>query len=180
MELAPKIEAILFYKAEPVSLSWLTKILEVKLEEIEVALISLESDLTARGLQLVRHNENVALGTASATSDLISKITQEELSKDLGRAGLETLTIVLYRAPIARSEIDYIRGVNSSFILRNLMIRGLVERKPNPNDSRSFVYQPTLDLLAHLGLTRIEELPNFDKVQAEIKQFFTDKEKNDD
>jgi segregation and condensation protein B len=75
--------------------------------------------------------------------------------KDLGKAGLETLSIILYQGPISRAEIDYIRGVNSNFILRNLLIRGLIERVENPHDQRSFLYKPTLELISYLGLSKI-------------------------
>ncbi len=79
------------------------------------------------------------------------------------------MTIVLYRGPIARSQIDYIRGVNSTFTLRNLLIRGLIERIPNPKDSRGFLYRPTFDLMNHLGITRIENLPEYAKVVTETQ-----------
>ena len=93
------------------------------------------------------------------------------MQKDLGKAALETLTIILYRAPVSKGELDYIRGVNSSFILRNLLVRGLVERSINPNDKRSFVYRPTFDLLSHLGIAKIEDLPEYESVGQEIKKF---------
>jgi segregation and condensation protein B len=101
------------------------------------------------------------LGTAPEASALIEQLTREELSKDLGKAGLETLSIIVYKSPITRADLDYIRGVNSSFILRNLQIRGLVEKITNPADARSFLYRPTFELLQHLGVTRVEDLPEY-------------------
>ncbi|MBI2099909.1 MAG: SMC-Scp complex subunit ScpB, partial [Candidatus Vogelbacteria bacterium] len=79
------------------------------------------------------------------------------------------LTIVLYKGPLTRAEIDYIRGVNSSFILRHLSIRGLVERIPNPKDARSFLYRPTFDLFQHLGLSKIEELPEYGELISQLE-----------
>jgi segregation and condensation protein B len=111
------------------------------------------------------------LGTAKELSSLIEQLTKEELTRDLGKAGLETLSIVLYQGPISRADIDYIRGVNSQFILRNLLIRGLVERVDNPADARSFLYQTTLQLLSHLGISKREDLPEFDKVREDIAAF---------
>jgi len=119
----------------------------------------------------VRTNDDVMLGTTKEMSSTIEKLTKEELVRDLGKAGLETLSIVLYQGPISRADIDFIRGVNSQFILRNLLIRGLVERVENPKDARSFLYKTTLSLLAHLGITKIEELPEYSQVRDDIETF---------
>lgn len=165
------IEAILFYKGEPLAIKKLGELLDKPLEEIETGLNILEEKLSGRGMVLIRHENTVALGTAKEASDLIEKITKEELTKDLGKAGLETLSAVLYHGPISRVEIDHIRGVNSSFILRHLMIRGLVAREQNPKDLRGFVYRPTMDLLTHLGIAKIEDLPEYDLVKEKLAEF---------
>jgi len=89
----------------------------------------------------------------------------------LGKAGLETLSIILYKAPITRVEIDYLRGVNSNFILRNLLIRGFIEKVVNPGDQRSYLYKPSLDLLSFLGVSKVEDLPEYVSIQEEIKDF---------
>ncbi len=176
MNLSAQLEAILFWKAEPVSFKKLATLLSTegaKLSEsdIKVGLLELENTLKGHGLTLVQTDSEVMLGTSKELSPLIEQLTKEELSRDLGKAGLETLSIVLYQGPISRADIDYIRGVNSQFILRNLLIRGLVERIDNPKDARSFLYKTTLDLLAHLGVSKIEELPEYDKVRADIEGF---------
>ena len=88
----------------------------------------------------------------------------------MGRAGLETISIILYKAPVPKSEIDFIRGVNSQFILRNLLIRGLVERIPS-SSGRGGAYRPTLDLLRYLGVTKVEELPDYESATAAIKNY---------
>lgn len=171
MDTSSKIEAILFYKAEPIKVAKLANILSLSPEQTKEGLENLKSQLTSRGITLLEKGDEVMLSTNPETSDLIEQLTKEELSKDLGKAALETLSIILYRNSVTRAEIDYIRGVNSSFILRNLMIRGLIERANNPNDSRSYLYQPTFDLLAHLGISNVSELPEFNQVQTEILQF---------
>jgi segregation and condensation protein B len=111
------------------------------------------------------------LGTAKELSPLIEQLTKDELNRDLGKAGLETLSIILYQGPISRADIDYIRGVNSQFIIRNLLIRGLVERVDNPQDARSFLYQTTLSLLSHLGLSKKEDLPEYTKIREDIESY---------
>src|SRR3989344_4450492 len=131
MELSANIEALLFFRGEPVSKRELAKSLGVKEKEVAEGLSELKEKLAGRGVALLENGEEVELRTAPEASELIETIRREELSRDLGKAGAETLAIILYRNPVTRADIDYIRGVNSTFILRNLLIRGLVERVQN-------------------------------------------------
>ncbi|MEK7478091.1 MAG: SMC-Scp complex subunit ScpB [Patescibacteria group bacterium] len=174
MTLDAKIEAILFFKNEPTDIKDLANILDTSLERVHFALSDLEKKLEGRGLTLVHYENAVMLGTAKEGSELIEKIKKEELSRELGKAGLETLAIILYKGPIARATIDYIRGVNSSFILRSLMIRGLVDRVQNPNDSRGYLYKPTLELLSFMGLSKLEDLPEFNTMKEQVEKFTRD------
>jgi segregation and condensation protein B len=171
MTLEQKIEAVLFYRGEAVPLDTLTRGLKVEKEELNQALQTLSSALTERGVRLLMTDDTAALVTAPELSTLIETLRKEELSEEITKAGAETLAIILYKGPLTRVEIDYLRGVNSTFVLRNLMMRGLIERVPHPEDSRSFLYRGTSEVLAHLGITRIEELPEFDKVKHELAQF---------
>jgi segregation and condensation protein B len=104
-------------------------------------------------------------------SATIEKLKKEELRGDIGKAGAETLAIILYRGPLSRIEIDRIRGVNSTFILRNLLVRGLIERRDHPTDSRSFTYAITPTLLNHLGISHREALPEFDVIMNALDSF---------
>ena len=171
MDLPQKLEAILFWKAEPVSLKKLAQLLDVDAAAVREGLVALESSLKGRGITLVQTDDEVMLGTAKELSPLIEQLTKDELTRDLGKAGLETLSIILYQGPISRANIDYIRGVNSQFVVRSLLIRGLVERVDNPEDSRSFLYKPTLQLLSHLGISKISDLPEYEQVRNEIEAF---------
>lgn len=171
MNFSNQIEAILFWKAEPVSLKKLASLLNTDIANIKNSLQELNNTLKGRGLSLVSTDEDVMLGTAKEFSPLIEQLTKEELSRDLGKAGLETLSIILYQGPISRSDVDYIRGVNSQFIIRNLLIRGLVERVDNPKDARSYLYKTTIELLSHLGISNIEGLPEYEQVRKDIEEF---------
>jgi len=171
MTLDAQIEAILFFRGEPVAIKKLVEILGVREETINEAVNILEDKLSSRGLTLIKNDGQLLLGTTKEASEIIETLKKEELSKDLGRAGLETLAIVLYQGPISRPDIDYIRGVNSSFILRNLMVRGLVERVTNTNDSRTYLYKPTFELLSCLGISSIQELPEFEELKEKIAVF---------
>jgi len=176
MEIDLQIEAILFFKAEPVSVFDLAKMLSKSEDEIRSALSVLDEKLKNRGVVLVNKDDEVMLETAPDAGVLIEGLIKEELSKDLGRAGLETLAIVLYRNPVSRAEIDHIRGVNSNFILRNLLVRGLVERISNPNNQRGFLYRPSFELLAFMGVKSVEDLPEYDIVKGKIAEFYRNTE----
>jgi segregation and condensation protein B len=95
----------------------------------------------------------------------------KELSREIGEAGLEVLAVILYRGPSTRAEIDYIRGVNTTSTIRTLLARGLLERAGNAQDSREYLYRPTTALLAHIGASRIEDLPEYGTIASELKAF---------
>ena len=164
-----KIESVLFFKNEPVSVKELVNILKLNKEEILKSLKNLEDSYKDRGIVLVSDGEYFAFGTHQESSGFIQDLQKEELSRELGRAGLETLAIVLYRGPISRREIDHIRGVNSSFILRTLLVRGLIER--TEGQERSYTYKPTLKLLEYLGVSKIEVLPQLKEVGEKVEEF---------
>ena len=175
-ELANSIEAILFYHAEPMTLRRLSQLLKRNENDVREALRLLEERLSSTGLRLLQEENEVTLGTAPFASALIEAITKEELSKDLSKASLETLAIVLYKGPITRGEIDYIRGVNSTFILRNLLVRGLVQKVDNPADQRSFLYKPTFQLLEYMGVAKITDLPEYEETLRGLEGFIATKE----
>lgn len=171
MPLSAKIEAVLFFRNEPVSVSELSRICEAEEEKVTAALSELAAALSGRGITLVVSNNEAVLGTAPEASDLITRLRRDELSRDLGKAGAETLSIVLYEGPVSRSDIDFIRGVNSSFIIRNLLVRGLIER--TEEKGRGTRYQATPALLAHLGIGTVAALPEYEKIRMDITAFRT-------
>jgi|SRR3989344_5671836 len=169
MDLSSKIESILFFKNEPIVLSELSKMLDTPKEKLQITINKLQEEFKDRGIVLITNDDEVSLGTHPDASELIEKLQKEEFSRELGRAGLETLAIVLYRGPVARREIDNIRGVNSGFTLRTLLVRGLVER--TESNGRSHMYKPTLKLLQHLGISKKEELPEFETAFKKVEEF---------
>ncbi len=171
MSLDSQIEAVLFYKTEPYEKDALAAFLSVSHDEIAGALTILTERLRTGGTRLIQTDTSVQLVTAPEFSLLIDQLKKDELSSDIGKAGAETLAIITYRGPLSRAEVDKIRGVNSTFIIRNLLVRGLVERRDHPTDSRSFLYAVTPMLLSHLGVTTREELPDFETVMNAIDNF---------
>lgn len=179
IELESKIEGFLFYKGEDVSIKKLAELLNVSTDEIEEGLIKLEKSLENRGLVLVRKDDSVVLGITRELSPLIESIRKEEITKELSRASIETLSIVLYKNGVSRSEIDYIRGVNSSFIIRNLIVRGLVEKVMDTNDSRRILYRPSFNTLSYMGVNSIEQLPNYTEIVKQLQESINQNKDNE-
>ena len=168
MQLESKIEAILFWKGEPISRKRLGEVLKVGNTEINEGVEKLKENLKERGVVLIEKGEEVMLGTAPELSKLFEDLQKEELNKDLSKASLEALSIILYKNGVNRSEIDYIRGVNSSFTLRALSVRGLIERSLDAKDNRRYIYKPSFELLSFMGVKSIEELPDYSEVSNSI------------
>ncbi len=168
MALDHQIEAVLFYKASPMKKSVLGKILNVGIEDIESALGTLKSRLAGGATTLVLTEDEVTLAVSPDHDELIEGIRKDELRRDIGKAGAETLAVVIYRSPVTRSEIDRIRGVNSSYILRALETRGLVERQ---SGKRQGEYVPTTELMRHLGIREKTEMPDYAGIMNALEAF---------
>ncbi len=167
------LEALLFIHGEPVTYKKIASVLGVKEEEAEslAAELAKRLDDPDRGLEIVRDREKIQLATKPAWGAILERFVKEELTEDLSPASLETLAIVAYLGPITRARIEYLRGVNSSVILRSLTIRGLIERMTAPDRAAGFLYRLTFDAMKHLGLQRQEDLPDFSKF-SEIEKVF--------
>lgn len=170
-DLSQKIEALLFATAEAQSLKSLATRLGASVEEIKEALDILEKSLVDHSIMLVRDNEEVALVTKPEHSALIETIRKEELSKELSKASAETLSTIAYYPGISKIQIEFIRGVNASYSIRALSMRGLIESR---GAGRTVGYFPTLQLLEHFGVAKVEELPNYVETQDKIRKLLTD------
>ncbi|MBP9836488.1 MAG: SMC-Scp complex subunit ScpB [Candidatus Pacebacteria bacterium] len=167
------IEGFLFYKSAPQKKQTIVKLFDISEEDFTQALIILRERLQVGATRIVETESEIQLVTCPEMAPIIEAMRKNELKADIGKAGAETLAIILYRAPISRSEIDRIRGVNSSFILRNLLIRGLVERVQDKSaGGQKFTVTPAL--LSHLGVTHKHELPDFARISDKLEQFNTD------
>lgn len=168
------LEALLFYYGEPLDVKKIAKFLGVKESECGVLIEELSAKLSAdpkSGLMLLKHDNSFQLVTKPDLAWLGQKLVQEEFKEELTPAALETLSIIAYLGPVPRSTVDYIRGVNSSFILRALLVRGLVTREVQETRKNTFEYKVSFDFLKHLGLEKIEDLPEFEKYKNILTSF---------
>ncbi|MFH0969304.1 MAG: SMC-Scp complex subunit ScpB [Patescibacteria group bacterium] len=163
------IESLLFVNGDPIKISKLAKIIEVSKEEIKNALMMLMADYSSpkRGIVIMRKEDEVQLATSPDNSGFIDKIVKSELQESLSNASLEVLSIVAYRGPITRAEIESVRGVNCTYTLRNLLMRGLIERIGNPKDLRGYVYKISFDFLKKIGIDSVNKLPNYKELSKD-------------
>lgn len=172
MENKYKIESVLFASGVPISREDLTKICELSDYETDQAIEELlnEYESSNRGFTLIEKQTSgkqmIQLVSNQEASPFISKLNKNILEGELSPTSLETLSIVAYKGPMTRAEIDDIRGANSSYILKTLMIRGLIERYQHPERRNTFLYEVSFDLLKVLGITKTDKLPDFEKLHS--------------
>jgi len=167
------LEALLFYRASPVSKKQVASALGLTVDELPSHITTLRERLNAGGTAVVETDQDLQLVTSPSVSSFIDAVRRDELRTDIGKAGAETLAIILYKEPASRAEIDQIRGVNSSVTLRNLQTRGLIERRTD-RSSNHHVYGITPQLLSHLGVTQKQELPHYSAILDRIETFTTE------
>lgn len=146
-----------------------------KKEDVRLALDNLRSLYKGRGIVILEKDGAHQFATSPDNASHIEEFIKGEFSAELSKAALETLAIIAYKGPLTRVDIEYVRGVNSSFILRNLMMRGIIERIENPKDARSYLYRVSFDFLKHFGLTSVEELPQFKEFKEKKIEFAEEK-----
>lgn len=162
MNLQAKIETVLFLSVKPLSLKMLAKIFGAEKPDIEKAAgIMKEKFGPDSGIMLMENNGELQLVSNPACSKYAKDFVKEEVSGPLTRPQLETLAIIAYLGPVHKFVVEEIRGVNCSLILRNLLMRGLIEEKI----AERIEYIVSTDFLRHLGLTSVKNLPDYDKIR---------------
>ena len=167
MSLKSKIESVLFITTRPLSVNKIAELVEGNKAEVKAELDKLfeEYNQPGKGVNLQKIGSDYQMVTNADNSKMISEFLKEEITGELTPASLETLTVIAYRGPIARAELELVRGVNCSIILRNLMIRGLIEEI---EDKKNMVetYQITFDFMKHLGITAPAQLPEYEHLNS--------------
>ncbi len=165
--LTSSIESLLLVSAKPLTYRELAKLTDQETDDIASAVATLQDkyNQSDSGIRLLVNDKQVQLATDPEQTKLIKEYLQSEITGELTRPSLETLTIVAYRQPISKEELEQIRGVNCSLILRNLMIRGLVESR-EAKGGLTTNYSVTIDFLRFLGITKVEELPDYERLHT--------------
>ncbi len=168
-KLKSQITSILFVSSKPVSVSELLEVLEVEEDSLKLAVSELTAENTKSGIIILALNDKLQLSSNPDNSSQVKKFLTLELREKLTDASLETLAIIVYKKAVSKAEIENIRGVNSQYILRQLLIRGLIEKIASTSDKRMQLYRPTLELMQHLGIKNIQELPDFEELTRSIE-----------
>jgi len=164
------LEGILFYKSQPLKKSYIVSQFSVSEADLRTTLDTLRARLENGATRLLETDTEIELVSAPELAPFIEELRKQDIKSDIGKAGAETLAIIMYQGPISRTEIDRIRGVNSSFILRNVLIRGLVSRSPDQKGN-GYLFSIAPSLLAHLGITHKEALPDFARITDALEAF---------
>lgn len=164
------LESLIFTAGKPIKISKLAKLLNLNEENIRSAVEDLQDEYqnSRRGIRLLIQSKAVQMVSAPEMGDYVKKLITDELHEELSRAALETLTIIAYRGPITRAEIEVIRGVNCVYILRSLLIRGLINKTKSEKDARMSLYEVSFDFLKHLGVKSVKELPRYKELHEKI------------
>jgi len=167
LSLPALVESLLFVADEPVEIERLAEALEVGEDAIEAALQEMSADGAHRGVRLQRKGDRVQLVTRPEAAEHIERFMGLEKSGRLSQAALETLSIIAYRQPCTRAQIEAVRGVNSDSVIANLLTKGLVEEVGRMETvGHPFLYGTTFAFLQHFGLERLEDLPPLEPTQV--------------
>lgn len=163
------IESMLFISGEPISIKKISKILDVVIAEVENAIMILQGEYASgkRGIVILKKEQEIQMATDPENSQIVDQLVKSEIQENLSRASLEVLAIIAYRGPITRVEIEAIRGVNCSYTVRSLMMRGLLERIENPKDNRGYLYKISFEFLKKLGIDNIDRLPDYETLSKD-------------
>jgi len=165
------IEAVMFAYGDPIGIKELNTIIndELSSKEIEIMLNDLinEYQEEERGLQIIKLEDKYQMCTNTKYANFINKIVEPQKKKSLSQATLETLTIIAYKQPITKLEIENIRGVKCDKAISTLCDNNLiVEAGRLEKIGRPIIYKTTDEFLKSLELERLEDLPSLDEFQG--------------
>lgn len=165
MNTTSQIETILFVASKPLAVKKIAKVLQIAEDQVlsELEKLRQKYNSSDSGIIIVRNNEEWQMVSHPDNRAAAENFMKAEVSGELTRPQLETLTVISYCGPITKPELEQIRGVNCSLIIRNLMMRGLVKEVEN-SASLLPTYEVTMDYSRHLGLNDLKELPEYDKL----------------
>lgn len=155
------ITTLLYISGEAIEIKKIAELLNAPESEIVSYFPEIQKQLNSLGLDLLLNNNEVSIVTQSTYASVVEKYWKKELEGELTPATLQVLTLVAYLDNPTREEISYIRGVQSSQSIRTLTVRGLISRT---GEHCSL----TTDALKSLGIARINELPEYEKIHNEF------------
>lgn len=167
MTLLSNIESILFVASKPLAAKTIAKVLQKSEYDVIEALenLLLKYNRNDSGIHILHENNSYQMATNPENSEVIESFIKNDIVGELTKAQLETLTVISYRGPITRPEIEQIRGVNCAIIIRNLMMRGLVNESQGKTDLMAS-YSLSVEALSHLGIDNSSQLADYETLHA--------------
>jgi segregation and condensation protein B len=164
--LEAKIEAVLAISPRPLDVKKLSELTGAKKEEVRQAVASLSERLKSAGsgITIVRVDDEVRMASAPETAGVVEAFVKDETAGELTRPQLETLTVIAYRGPVSKAELEQIRGVNCTMILRNLLMRGLVDERTEGGLPQ---YAVSMEFMRFLGASSVAELPDYETLRRD-------------
>lgn len=168
MPVKSKIESLLFISSKPMAANQIADLLKVDKKEIIKSADELLADYKNNnaGVQIIKDGQKYQMASSPENSKIIQDFIKDEIDGELSRPSLEALTIIAYRGPVSKIDLDRIRGVNCSLILRNLLLRGLIEEKFDKKKNESY-YKISFDFIRFLGLNDIKDLPDYERLSKD-------------
>jgi segregation and condensation protein B len=171
-ELKPIIENLLLASDQPVSadLLYQTFLGRSSKEDLQAVLKELQEDYQSRNLHIVEVAEGFQLCTRSEYSEWIRKLLKLDKSFKLSRAGLDTLAIIAYKQPLTRAEVDEIRGVDSSGVVKTLLEKKIISPSGRKNvPGKPMMFRTTQKFLEYFGLRDLSEMPTLEDFNEELE-----------
>ncbi|KPL72706.1 transcriptional regulator [Leptolinea tardivitalis] len=168
INLQSALEALLFIAPGPVTPDQLAEVMNVPVNQVEAELSTMSEVFEqSRGLRLQFHGGRVQLTTAPELAPFAEKFLGLDVTARLSRAALEALSIIAYRQPVTRPEVDSIRGVNSDGVLKSLLNKGLVQEVGRAEaPGRPILYGTTAEFLQHFGIDSLQKLPPLEQPES--------------
>ena len=163
--LLQKLEAVLFAGGAGIPKKQLAKHIGCDTEQLEQLLGALQEQRTESGVVIADDGVQVALATNPSLADFMKEVRKEEETAPLSKAMQETLSIIAYAGPIAKVDLDFLRGVNTQYTLRRLAMRGLIQ---DERKGRVRLVSISIEFLLHMGVQQAEELPDYATIRQKI------------
>ena len=168
------LEGILFVVGdEGITLSQLCDVMNIEESEAKQVLLELKKlyESEDRGLRISYLGDAFKLTTKKEHKEYYEKLVVNPVSNNLSQAALEVLAIIAYNQPITRLEIDELRGVNSTYVLRRLVAKGLIKESGKSTlPGRPNLYKTTKEFLDYFGLSTISDLPSFKRIEEDSSE----------
>ena len=160
------IEGLLYVQGDlGLTINQIEDILEIPEEEAKRLVLNLKNyyEENNRGLRINYLGNTIKLTTKEEHQEYYQKLLEDEKNHNLSQSALEVLAIIAYNEPITRGDLENMRGVDSTYVLRRLLAKGLIKECGKSDlPGRPILYKTTDDFLDYFGLASINDLPSIE------------------